>query len=184
VEEALEKGWVDEKKARRWLEKLEGGVTLMEPKYYVGPNKGALDVRYRSTDPEGIEQVAQRLRDMGLVEGVLFTVKMPEGEKVGYVNILKEGLAHAAWLSEYGSGEQRRLAAEFVEYILQRARETGEEVYEKVREIIDEGKARGSLTLKGLEKKVEVNGKEHVVKVIDGRRRVQEGQRRQDPAED
>jgi hypothetical protein len=55
-----------------------------------------------------------------------------------------------------------------VEYILQRAKEEGEEVYEKVREIIDEGKARGSLTLKGLEKKVEVNGKEHVVKVIDG----------------
>jgi hypothetical protein len=33
---------------------------------------------------------------------------------------------------------------------------------------VEEGKARGSLPLKGLEKKVEVNGKEHVVKVIDG----------------
>ncbi len=79
VEEALEKGWIDEKKARRWLERLEGGVTLMEPKHYVGPNKGALDVRYRSTNPEGIEQEVQRLRNMGLVEGVHFTVKMPEG---------------------------------------------------------------------------------------------------------
>ena len=31
-----------------------------------------------------------------------------------------------------------------------------------------EGKERGSLTLKGLEKEVEVNGKKYMVKVIDG----------------
>jgi hypothetical protein len=30
-------------------------------------------------------------------------------------------MAYAAWLSIYGSGEQQRLAAEFVNYILQRA---------------------------------------------------------------
>jgi len=176
VEEALEKGWVDEKKARRWLEKLEGGVTLMEPKYYVGPNKGALDVRYRSTNPEGIEQEAQRLRNMGLVEGVHFTVKMPEGGGIGYVNILRKGLVHAAWLSVYGSGEQRRLAAEFVEYILRRAEEAGKEVYEKVKEIIEEGMSRGSLTLKGFEKKVEVEGRKHMVKVIDGSAELKEMQ--------
>jgi len=35
-------------------------------------------------------------------------------------------------------------------------------------EVVEEGKARGSLTLKGLERKVEVGGMEHVVKVIDG----------------
>jgi hypothetical protein len=168
VEEALKKGWVDEKKARRWLEKLEGGVALMEPKYYVGPNKGALDVRCRSTNPEGIEQVAQRLRNMGLVEGVRFTVKMPEEGCDGYVRILREGLAYAAWLSVYGSGEQRRLAAEFVEYILQRAKEAGDDVYEKAKEIVKEGKTRGSLMLKGFEKRVERGGKEHVVKVRDG----------------
>jgi hypothetical protein len=56
----------------------------------------------------------------------------------------------------------------FVEHILQRAREEGEEVYEKAREVIDEGKARGSLTLKGFVKEVEVDGRRHVVKVIDG----------------
>jgi tRNA A37 N6-isopentenylltransferase MiaA len=28
VEEALKKGWVDEKKARRWLEKLEKGMAV------------------------------------------------------------------------------------------------------------------------------------------------------------
>jgi hypothetical protein len=33
---------------------------------------------------------------------------------------------------------------------------------------VDEGKARGSLTLKGFEKEVEVDGRRHVVKVIDG----------------
>jgi len=41
------------------------------------------------------------------------------------VNILREGKAYVAWLSVYGSEEQRRLAAEFVEYILQKAEEAG-----------------------------------------------------------
>ncbi len=34
--------------------------------------------------------------------------------------------------------------------------------------MVEEGRARGSLTLKGFEKKVEVGGREHVVKVVDG----------------
>ncbi len=93
---------------------------------------------------------------------------MPEGGDAGYLYILREGLAYAAWLSVCGSGEQQRLAAEFVEYILQRAEEAGEKVYEKVREIVEEGKARGSLTLKGLEEEVKVNGREHMVKVLSG----------------
>jgi hypothetical protein len=84
------------------------------------------------------------------------------------VSILRRGLEHAAWLSVYGSDKQRRLAAKFVEYILRRAEEAGEEVYEKAREIVEEGKARSSLTLKGFEKKVEVDGRRYVVKVIDG----------------
>jgi hypothetical protein len=54
---------------------------------------------------------------MGLEEGKHFTVKMPEGGGKGYVSILKEGLTYAAWLSVYGSGRQRELAAEFVNYI-------------------------------------------------------------------
>jgi Fe2+ transport system protein FeoA len=81
VEEALGKGWVDEKKAEGWLEKLEEGLTLREgwPKYSVQLTEGALVVRYRSTDPDSIEWAAQRLREMGLEEGKHFTVKMPEG---------------------------------------------------------------------------------------------------------
>jgi hypothetical protein len=77
-------------------------------------------------------------------------------------------LAHAAWLSEYGSGEHQKPAAEFVKYILERAREAGGDVYEKASKIIEEGTARGSLMLKGFEKEVEVEGRRHVVKVIDG----------------
>jgi hypothetical protein len=94
---------------------------------------------------------------------------MPEGGDAGYLYIRREGLERAAWLSVHGKDEQqRKLAAEFVNYILQRAEEAGEEVYEKAKEIIEEGKARSSLTLKGLEKEVEVNGRRHFVKVIDG----------------
>jgi hypothetical protein len=58
------------------------------------------------------------------------------------VRILREGLAYAAWLSVHGSGRQRKLAAEFVEHILQRAWDGGE-VYKKVKEVVEEGKARG-----------------------------------------
>ena len=60
-------------------------------------------------------------RDMGLEGGSRFTVKMPEDNRDGYVSILREGLERAAWLSEHGSEDQRKLAAEFVNYILQRA---------------------------------------------------------------
>jgi hypothetical protein len=161
---------VDASKAESWLKKLEGGITLKEgwPKYFVRLVKGALVVSFTSTSPDSIEREAQRLREMGLKEGRHFTVKMPEGGKAGYVYIRREGLAYVARLSVHGSGEQQRLAAEFVEYILRRAEEAGEEVYEKAKEIVEEGKARGSLKLEGFEKEVEVNGKKHMVKVIGG----------------
>jgi hypothetical protein len=55
-----------------------------------------------------------------------------------------------------------------VEYILRRAEEAGKEVYEKVTRIVEEDKSRDSLTLKGFEERVEVNGKTYVVKVKDG----------------
>ncbi len=153
VREAIARGWVDAGKAEGWLEKLEGGLTLKEgwPKYEMGlTHSGALVVRFGSTSRKNIEREAQRLRDMGLEEGKHFSVKMPEGAKRGYVYIRREGLAYAAWLSVYGSGRQRDLAAEFVEYILQRAEEAGKEVYEKASKIIEEGRARGSPEAGGL----------------------------------
>jgi IS1 family transposase len=171
---------VGEEKAKRWLKKLESGVTLMEgwPKYNIQLTEGALVVRFTSTDPDSIEREAQRLRQMGLEEGRHFTVKMPEGEKAGYVSILKEGLAYAAWLSVYGKDkDQRELAADFVKIILQRAEEAGGAVYEKVKEIVKKGKERGSLELEDFEKKVEVNGKTYVVKVIGWGAEIVESQR-------
>jgi hypothetical protein len=178
VETARGNGWVDADKAKLWLEKPEEGLTLKEgwPKYEVRlTSDGALDVRFGSTNPDSIEREAQRLRDMGLEEGIHFSVKMPEGDKMGYVSILRKGLEHAAWLSVHGSGEQRKLAAEFVEYILQRAKEKGEKVYEKVLKVVEEGKARGSLKLEGFEGVVEVDGREHVVKVLGGGAEFDEG---------
>jgi hypothetical protein len=177
IMKAAKNGWVDKKKAERWLEKLERGRVLKEgwPKYNVRlDHHGALLVRFGSTNPVSIEREAQRFREMGLEEGKHFTVKMPEEGRGGYVLMLKEGLRRAAWLSVHGEGEQRELAAGLVNYILQRAEKAGKEVYEKVKEIVEEGMSRGSLTLKGLEKKVEVNGKEYVVKIIDGDSKLEE----------
>ncbi len=162
---------MDAKKAEGWLEELEKGRVLMEgwPKYHVGlSGSGGLMVRFASTDPNSIKREAQRLENMGLVKGVHFSVKMPKGGKAGYVYILKEGLAYAAWLSKYGSGEQQRLVAGFVEYILQRAGEEGENVRKKAEEIVEEGKAWRSQTLEGFKKEVEVGGRKYVVKVIGG----------------
>jgi hypothetical protein len=136
---------------------------------------GALEVRFASINPDNIEREAKRLRMMGLEEGKHFTAKMPEGDSNGYVRIRREGLTHAAWLSLHGEGKRRRLAAEFVEYMLERAKEEGGAVYEKVREIVEEGRARGSLTLKGFEGVVEVDGRRHTVKAIGGGAEIKEG---------
>jgi len=64
VKAARGNGWINEETADRWLEKLRSGITLREgwPKYHVGLNEGALEVRYMSTNPEGIEREAKRLR--------------------------------------------------------------------------------------------------------------------------
>jgi Fe2+ transport system protein FeoA len=111
VREAVARGWVDAGKAEGWLEKLERGRVLKEgwPEYLVRlSSSGALEVRFASISPDSKKQVAQRLREMGLEEGVHFSAKMPEGGGRGYVSILREGLAYAAWLSVHGSGEQQR----------------------------------------------------------------------------
>jgi len=172
VREALAKGLVDAGRAELWLEKLERGRALREgwPKYNVRlTHSGALEVRYRSTSPKSIERIAEELRRMGLEEGKHFTVKMPKGKGRGHVRILKEGLERAAWLSVHGSGEQQRLAADFVEYILQRAGEEGEDVRKKAEEIVKRGREVGSLKLadvKGAE--VLIEGRRHVVSVLGG----------------
>jgi len=179
VREAIARGWVDADKAGGWLEKLEKGRVLKEgwPRYKVRLVEGALEVRFASTDPNSIEREVQRFKEMGLEEGKHFSVKTPEGDRDGYVYVRREGLAYAAWLSVHGSERQRELAAEFVNYILQRAWEEGEDVYRKAEEIVEGGKARGSLTLEGFEKEVEVDGKKHIVKVIGGDAEIEESRR-------
>ncbi|MFP3266816.1 MAG: PaRep2b protein [Thermoproteus sp.] len=166
VEAARDNGWVDASKAERWLEKLRSGITLRKgwPRHLVRLVEGALDVRYQSTNPEGIERETRRLRAMGLVEDIHFTVKMPEGGGAGYVRILREGLERAAWLSVHGEGDQQRLAAEFVDLILKRAEKEGKDVRKKAEEIVRRGREVGSLKLEGFEK--EVGGR--LVKVIGG----------------
>jgi hypothetical protein len=184
VREAAARSRVVADKAEGWLEKLERGRVLMEgwPKYHVGlSGGGALEVKYQSTNSGNIEREVQRLEKMGLKRGVHFTVKTPEGGEKGYVSILKEGLAYAAWLSVHSKDkDQRELAADFVKIILQRAEEACGcmepcAVYEKAKEIVEEGKAWGSLKLKGFVKELEVNGKKYVVKVIDGGAEFDEG---------
>ncbi|MFZ8807236.1 MAG: hypothetical protein ACO2PN_03915, partial [Pyrobaculum sp.] len=169
VKKAVENGWVKADKAERWLEKLESGRMLKEG----WPNEvmlvgGALVVRSRSTNRNSIEQVAQRLREMGLEEGKHFTVEMPEEGREGYILILRKGLERAVWLSVHGEGDQQRLAADFVEHILKMTKDKGDDVRKKAEEIVKKGMERDSLKLERFEEKVEVNGKTYVVKVIGG----------------
>jgi hypothetical protein len=146
VREAAARGWVGEKRAEKWLKKLERGNASREgwPKYLVRLTRsGSLEVRFGFTNPDSITREVQKLKEIGLKESRHFTVKRPEGGNNGYVRILREGLARVAQLSVYGGEESRRLATEFVEYIPERAKKAGGAVYEKVREIVEEGKARG-----------------------------------------
>ncbi|MFZ8837481.1 MAG: PaRep2b protein [Pyrobaculum sp.] len=167
VGDAVEAGLVPEARARRWLEALERGRAPLRGYGPALSNTGALAVRFISTNAANVEREAQRLRDMGLVEGLHFTAKMPEGGKAGRVSILKEGLIYAAWLSVRGKDEQqRRLAAELVEGVLEKAERRGGAVGRKVREVVEGGRAWGSLTLRGFEREVEVGGRRHVVKVL------------------
>jgi len=68
VGRAVENGWVDEKRAKRWLKKLEDGLTLIDgwSRYHVGLVEGALVVSFASTDPDSIEREMQRFRRWGL----------------------------------------------------------------------------------------------------------------------
>jgi ribosomal protein S18 acetylase RimI-like enzyme len=59
-------------------------------------------------------------------------------------------LAYAAWLSVHGFGRQRELAAELISYILERAREEGEDVYRKALEVVEEGEGEKLPNAEGL----------------------------------
>jgi PaRep2b protein. len=140
IKSARDNGWVDEKKARRWLEKLEGGVVAWEgKKFMVRLVEGALVVRFSSTSRESLEEVAREFKAMGLVEGVHFTMKWSGGR--GSVYLLAEGVGRLAWVSIHGEGEQRRRAAEFLKFLEEKARAKGGEVLRKLEALVEEGRA-------------------------------------------
>jgi hypothetical protein len=152
VEGALEKGWVDEGRAMRWLEKLERGMAAWEgKKFMVGlSGGGALEVSFRSTNRESVEEVVREFKAMGLVEGLHFAVRW--GGEGGRVYLLAEGVRRLAWVSTHGEGEQRRRAAEFLKFLEERAKAKGAEVLRKLEALVEEGRSRGALRLVGLER--------------------------------
>ncbi len=152
VKTARDNGWVDEKKAEGWLEKLEGGVVAWEGKKFMVrlSGSGALGVSFRSTSRESLEEVAREFKAMGLVEGVHFTVRWSGGR--GRVSLLAEGVRRLAWVSIHGEEEQRRRAAEFLKFLEERAKKRGAEVLRKLEALVEEGRGRGALRLVGLEK--------------------------------
>jgi uncharacterized protein YkuJ len=151
VEEALKNGRVDEKKARRWLEKLEKGMAVWEgKKFEMRLVKGALVVSFSSADRESLEEVAREFKAMGLVEGVHFTVKW-SGRR-GRVYLLTEGVRRLKWVSEHGEEGQRRRAAEFLKFLEERAKAKGAEVLRRLEALVEEGRSRGVHRLVGLER--------------------------------
>jgi hypothetical protein len=152
VRRAVEHGWVDEKKAKRWLEKLEGGVAAWEGKKFMVrlSGGGALEVSFRSTSRKSVEDVVREFKAMGLEEGLHFAVRW--GGEGGRVYLLAEGVRRLAWVSTHGEGEQRQRAAEFLKFLEERAKAKGAEVLRKLEALVEEGRSRGALRLVGLER--------------------------------
>jgi hypothetical protein len=151
VRKAVENGWVDEKKAEGWLEKLERGVVAWKgKKFEVRLVEGALVVSFSSTNRESVEDVVREFKAMGLEEGVHFAVRWSGGR--GRVSLLAEGVGRLAWVSIHGEEGQRQRAAEFLKFLEAKARAKGEEVLKKLEALVEEGRGRGALRLVGLEK--------------------------------
>jgi uncharacterized protein YkuJ len=151
VKTARDNGWVDEKKVRRWLEKLEGGVVAWEgKKFMVRLVEGALVVSFSSTSRESLEEVAREFKAMGLEEGVHFTVQWGGG--MGSVYLLAEGVRRLKWVSIHGEEGQRLRAAEFLKFLEEKAKAKGAQVLRKLEALVEEGRSRGALRLVGLER--------------------------------
>ena len=180
VEEAARRGWIKGDTAERWAEKLREGVTIAEdkPKFNILINNtGALDIIYRTTNAEKLGQYAEELKSLGLEEGVHLIRKEPEGGRPGALRITAEGVVKLAELSHHAESEEVRLkAAEWIKHLLARAEEGGgREAKEKLEALIEEGAARGALTLTGLRREVEVEGEKHVVEIKRVETRIDRG---------
>jgi hypothetical protein len=167
VEEALRRGLIDEEKARLWIEKFNTGVSTWRGyKFGIRLSKGALQVKFRSTNPENVRKLKQELESLGLREGEHFTVKWPEDEKIGYISIATEGITRLAYIAKHGTDETQRLgAASLIEHLSRKAELASKEVLAKLEELIREGESRRSLRAEGLKTVVKIEWKGRRVEV-------------------
>jgi tetratricopeptide (TPR) repeat protein len=167
VEEALRRGLIDEEKARLWIEKFNTGVSTWRGyKFGIRLSKGALQVKFRSTNPENVRKLKQELESLGLREDEHFTVKWPEDEKIGYISIATEGITRLAYIAKYGTDEAQRLgAASLIEHLSRKAELASKEVSAKLEELIREGESRRSLRAEGLKTVVKIEWKGRRVEV-------------------
>jgi len=179
VEEAARRGWIKGDTAERWAEKLRAGVTIAEdkPKFRIQiTSKGGLGIVYETTNAENLDRYAEELKGLGLEEGAHFTTKPPEGGKLGALYITAEGVVKLAELSHHAEdAEKRQKANEWLNHLLARAEESGgEEAKRRLGALVEEGAARGALTLTGLRREVEVEGGRHVVEIRRAEARIDE----------
>jgi len=133
----------------------EAGLTV---KYNVYLSEKAIELELQSTDRSRAELAACLLRLVGV---------SAEVTKVGDRDVWRVRAATDMLVA--GREELRKALAEIVRKAMGNEgvnTNTAERWLKKLEEGVKEGKERGSLTLENFEKTVEVNGREHVVKVI------------------
>jgi len=133
----------------------EAGLTV---KYNVYLSEKAIELELQSTDRSRAELAACLLRLVGI---------SAEVTKVGDRDVWRVRAATDMLVA--GREELRKALAEIVRKAMGNEgvnTNTAERWLKKLEEGVKEGKERGSLTLENFEKTVEVNGREHVVKVI------------------
>ncbi len=151
VEEALRRGWVDEQRARRWIEKFERGISTWEGyKFSLKlTESGALEVGFKSTQRENIKRLKHKLETLGLRESEHFTVTWLEGGRLGYLYITREGIKEVTYIAKHGPEPQRLKAASLIEHLRKRAETKGDNVLQKLEELVREGESRGALRAEG-----------------------------------
>ena len=76
---------------------------------------------------------------------------MPEGGKDGYVRLRVEGVRELARIAMHGDGGQRAEAAKLLNHLMNRAEAAGEDVFNKLMKLVEEGEVRGAFRLVGME---------------------------------
>jgi len=173
VEEALRRGWVDEQRARRWIEKFERGISTWEGyKFSLKlTESGALEVSFKSTQRENIKSLKHKLETLGLRESEHFTVTWLEGGRLGYLYITREGIKEVAHIARHGPEPQRLRAALLIEHLRKRAETKGGNVLQKLEELVREGESRGALSAEGLKAEVAIEWEgDHIVIPVEVRK--------------